>query len=198
MTTYIATQAELPTPYGDFKIVGFGGFADGKEHFALVHGDVANASDVMVRVHSECMTGDVFGSLRCDCGPQLQEAMRRIVAEGRGAVLYLRQEGRGIGLVNKIRAYQFQDDGYDTVDANIAIGQSVDMREYDVAAEMLNALDIKGSVRLLTNNPDKVASLEYFGFEVVRVPIVIPPNPHNKAYLKTKAKRMGHQLVFTS
>lgn len=193
-----AGSAKLPTEFGEFTIVSFEGFPDGKEHIALVYGDVRGRGDALVRIHSECLTGDAFGSLRCDCGPQLHQAMRQIVEDGAGVIAYLRQEGRGIGLVNKIRAYALQDKGMDTVEANLALGFEADARAYEPAVGMLNALGVGGTIRLLTNNPDKVVSLSEHGFEVVRVPIVIEANRHNAPYLRTKARRMGHQLVFTS
>ncbi|NYG56041.1 bifunctional 3,4-dihydroxy-2-butanone-4-phosphate synthase/GTP cyclohydrolase II [Nocardioides perillae] len=188
-------ETRLPTRSGDFTAVGYRITVDGSEHVALVHGDVSGDAPVLTRVHSECLTGDVFGSHRCDCGPQLQEAMDRIVAEGRGVVVYLRgHEGRGIGLVAKLQAYQLQDGGRDTVDANLDLGLPADARHYGTATQVLRDLGVT-SVRLLTNNPEKVRSLEDFGITVTeRVPLTLHPNDHNLAYLLTKRDRMGHDL----
>ncbi|MFC5179689.1 bifunctional 3,4-dihydroxy-2-butanone-4-phosphate synthase/GTP cyclohydrolase II [Nocardioides taihuensis] len=188
-------QTRLPTRHGDFTAYGYRITVDGSEHIALVHGDVTGPEPVLTRVHSECLTGDVFGSHRCDCGPQLDEALARIVAEGRGVVVYLRgHEGRGIGLVAKLQAYQLQDGGRDTVDANLDLGLPADARHYGTATQVLRDLGV-GSVRLLTNNPDKVRNLEDFGVPVAeRVPLTPHPNDHNLAYLLTKRDRMGHDL----
>jgi 3,4-dihydroxy 2-butanone 4-phosphate synthase / GTP cyclohydrolase II len=188
-------QTRLPTRHGDFTAYGYRITVDGSEHIALVHGDVTGPEPVLTRVHSECLTGDVFGSHRCDCGPQLDEALARIVAEGRGVVVYLRgHEGRGIGLVAKLQAYQLQDGGRDTVDANLDLGLPADARHYGTATQVLRDLGV-GSVRLLTNNPDKVSNLEDFGVPVAeRVPLTPHPNDHNLAYLLTKRDRMGHDL----
>ena len=191
-------ETRLPTRHGDFTAFGYRITVDGSEHIALVHGDPASLADgepVLTRVHSECLTGDVFGSDRCDCGPQLEEAMERIVAAGRGVVVYLRgHEGRGIGLVAKLQAYQLQDGGRDTVDANLDLGLPADARHYGTATQVLRNLGVS-SVRLLTNNPDKVRNLEEFGIDVVeRVPLTPHPNDHNLAYLLTKRDRMGHDL----
>jgi len=191
-------ETRLPTRAGDFTAYGYRITIDGSEHVALVHGDPAslrNGEPVLIRVHSECLTGDVFGSHRCDCGPQLEEAMASIVAEGRGVVIYLRgHEGRGIGLVAKLQAYQLQDGGRDTVDANLDLGLPADARHYGTATQVLRDLGVR-SVRLLTNNPAKVTSLEEYGVPVVeRVPLTPRPNDHNLAYLLTKRDRMGHQL----
>jgi len=191
-------ETRLPTTAGEFTAYGYQITIDGSEHVALVHGDPASLSDgdpVLVRVHSECLTGDVFGSHRCDCGPQLQEAMDRIVSEGRGVVVYLRgHEGRGIGLVAKLQAYQLQDGGRDTVDANLDLGLPADARHYGTATQVLRDLGVR-SVRLLTNNPAKVTSLEEYGVPVVeRVPLTPRPNDHNLAYLLPKRDRMGHEL----
>jgi 3,4-dihydroxy 2-butanone 4-phosphate synthase/GTP cyclohydrolase II len=190
-------ETRLPTRHGDFTAYGYRITVDSSEHIALVHGDISGAADdpVLVRVHSECLTGDVFGSNRCDCGPQLDEALARVVAEGRGVVIYLRgHEGRGIGLVAKLQAYQLQDGGRDTVDANLDLGLPADARHYGTATQILRDLGI-GSVRLLTNNPAKVTSLEDFGVPVAeRVPLTPHPNDHNLAYLLTKRDRMGHAL----
>jgi 3,4-dihydroxy 2-butanone 4-phosphate synthase/GTP cyclohydrolase II len=188
-------ETRLPTRHGDFTAYGYRITVDGSEHIALVHGDVSGDEPVLTRVHSECLTGDVFGSSRCDCGPQLDEALERIVKEGRGVVIYLRgHEGRGIGLVAKLQAYQLQDGGRDTVDANLDLGLPADARHYGTATQVLRDLQIR-SVRLLTNNPDKVSNLEDFGIPVAeRVPLTPHPNDHNLAYLLTKRDRMGHML----
>ncbi len=188
-------ETRLPTRHGDFTAYGYRITVDGSEHIALVHGDVSGAEPVLTRVHSECLSGDVFGSARCDCGPQLDEALERIVQEGRGVVIYLRgHEGRGIGLVAKLQAYQLQDGGRDTVDANLDLGLPADARHYGTATQVLRDLGIE-SVRLLTNNPEKVSSLEDFGIAVAeRVPLTPHPNDHNLAYLLTKRDRMGHHL----
>jgi 3,4-dihydroxy 2-butanone 4-phosphate synthase/GTP cyclohydrolase II len=186
--------ADLPTSFGDFRIQVYRDIPTGKEHAAIVKGDVAGPEPVLVRIHSECLTGDIFGSLRCDCGPQLQEALRRIEASGRGVILYLRQEGRDIGLTNKILAYQLQEKGFDTVEANLQLGHPVDARTYDAARDILNDLGVE-RIRLMTNNPDKVAALDALGFSCVeRVPIEIPSNPFSEGYLRTKKTKMGHLL----
>lgn len=190
----VECRAKMPTAYGNFEIVGFDNKLDGKEHIALVKGDVNGKEDVLVRIHSECFTGDILGSYRCDCGMQLKTAMQRIEKFGEGIVLYLRQEGRGIGLLNKIKAYKLQDEGYDTVDANLKLGFESDSRDYAVAAQMLKALGVK-SVRLMTNNPEKIKGLESYGIKVAeRREIEIPANKINEAYLRTKQERMGHEL----
>ena len=188
-------ETRLPTRRGDFTAHGYRVSVDGSEHIALVHGDVGGPEPVLTRVHSECLTGDVFGSDRCDCGPQLEEALERIVAEGRGVVVYLRgHEGRGIGLVAKLQAYQLQDGGRDTVDANLDLGLPADARHYGTATQVLKDLKVE-RVRLLTNNPDKVTNLEDYGIEVTEsVPLTTRPNDHNIAYLLTKRDRMGHSL----
>ena len=188
-------ETRLPTAHGDFTAYGYRITIDDSEHVALVHGDISGDEPVLTRVHSECLTGDIFGSHRCDCGPQLQEAMARIVAEGRGVVVYLRgHEGRGIGLVAKLQAYQLQDGGRDTVDANLDLGLPADARHYGTATQVLRDLGV-ASVRLLTNNPDKTASLEDFGIHVAeRLPIAMHPHDANRAYLETKRLRMGHDL----
>jgi len=184
--------AELPTRFGRFQVVAFWNNRDGKDHIALVHGNILDQKEVLVRLHSECLTGDALGSLRCDCRDQLGVALQRLSAEPNGVLLYLRQEGRGIGLLNKIRAYSLQDDGLDTVDANLALGFRDDERDYAVAAHMLASLTVR-SVRLLTNNPKKVEALEKYGIHVAgRIPHVIPANEHNRFYLQTKANRSGH------
>jgi len=186
--------ADLPSRFGRFRIVAFWNNRDAKEHVAIVHGDVLSGSEVLTRLHSECLTGDVVGSLRCDCRDQLERALKMIDSLGRGIVIYLRQEGRGIGLLNKIRAYELQDKGLDTVDANLALGFRDDERDYAVSAHMLASLTVR-SVRLLTNNPKKVAALEGYGIHVTgRIPHVIPPSEYNRRYLETKARRSGHLI----
>ena len=183
--------ARIPTAEGTFQLCLYDNNHDRKEHLALVVGDVSG-ENVLVRVHSECFTGDVLGSLRCDCGEQLHHSMAMIARENRGVVLYLRQEGRGIGLAEKLRAYNLQDEGYDTVDANLVLGHQADERNYDIAVAILRDLGVQ-SVRLLTNNPAKIEALERLGMPVTeRVPIEIPPNPENEQYLSTKAERMRH------
>lgn len=192
----VECSAKLPTDSGTFELVGFDNQLDGKEHIAIVKGDVAGKENVLVRIHSECFTGDILGSYRCDCGSQLKKAMRTIEDKGEGIVLYLRQEGRGIGLINKIKAYKLQDSGLDTVDANLALGFGEDERDYAVAAQMLKALGVK-SVVLMTNNPAKIEGLENYGMKVVkRAEIEIKPNEVNEKYLRTKFERMGHKLHF--
>jgi 3,4-dihydroxy 2-butanone 4-phosphate synthase/GTP cyclohydrolase II len=167
---------------------------DDQEHLALVCGEVSGAEGVLVRVHSECLTGDVFGSRRCDCGPQLREAMRQVAQAGRGVIVYMRQEGRGIGLGAKLRAYKLQEGGYDTVEANLKLGYPMDLREYGLGAQILADLGLQ-RIRLLTNNPKKLVGLEGYGLEIVeQVPIRIPPNPHNARYLATKRAKMGHAV----
>ena len=192
----IVAMAELPTRFGDFHIVAFENNRDGKEHIAITHGDVIGAADVPVRLHSECLTGDVMGSLRCDCRDQLEAALKMIGKMERGVVLYLRQEGRGIGLVNKIRAYNLQDAGLDTVQANLALGFRDDERDYAVAAHMLMSLKIQ-SVRLITNNPKKISQLTEYGINVSdRIPHVMTPNEHNRFYLETTVSKSGHMIDF--
>jgi GTP cyclohydrolase II len=188
--------ADLPSRFGRFRIVAFWNNRDAKEHVALVHGDVMGAEDLPTRLHSECLTGDVIGSLRCDCRDQLERSLRTIGEMERGVVLYMRQEGRGIGLINKVRAYALQDRGLDTVDANLALGFRDDERDYAVAAHMLASLNV-ASIRLMTNNPKKITELELLGTRVNgRIPLVIPANEFNRFYLETKATRSGHQIEF--
>jgi len=192
----LVAMAELPTRFGDFHIVAFENNRDGKEHVAITKGDVIGASDVPVRVHSECLTGDAIGSLRCDCRDQLESALKAIGQMERGMVLYLRQEGRGIGLVNKVRAYSLQDDGLDTVEANLALGFRDDERDYAVAAHMLMSLKIE-SIQLMTNNPKKINQLTQYGIKVTdRIPHIMMPNEHNRFYLETKANKSGHLIDF--
>ena len=192
----IVAMAELPTRFGDFHIVAFENNRDGKEHVAITKGDVIGADDVPVRLHSECLTGDALGSLRCDCRDQLEAALKTIGQMEKGMVLYLRQEGRGIGLINKIRAYSLQDEGLDTVEANLALGFRDDERDYAVAAHMLTSLQIK-SVRLMTNNPKKIDQLERYGIQVNgRIPHIMEPNDYNRFYLETKALKSGHLIDF--
>jgi len=192
----LVAMAELPTRFGDFHIVAFENNRDGKEHVAITKGDVIGASDVPVRLHSECLTGDAIGSLRCDCRDQLEAALTAIGQMERGIVLYLRQEGRGIGLANKVRAYNLQDDGLDTVEANLALGFRDDERDYAVAAHMLMSLKVE-SIKLMTNNPKKIAQLTQYGIKVTdRIPHIMQPNDHNRFYLETKATKSGHLIDF--
>jgi len=192
----VEAVADLPSRFGRFKLVAFWNNRDGKEHVAMVHGDVMGATDVPTRLHSECLTGDIMGSLRCDCRDQLEVALRRLASMPRGLLLYLRQEGRGIGLINKIRAYHLQDQGLDTVQANLALGFRDDERDYAVAAHMLASLGVS-SIELMTNNPNKMAQLEQLGVKITRrIQHVIPPNEHNRFYLQTKAARSGHFIDF--
>ena len=185
---------KMPTDYGDFDLHLYRSKVDGQHHVALVRGDVAGRQKVLVRVHSECLTGDVFGSRRCDCGPQLHQAMRQIAAAGHGVIVYMRQEGRGIGFAPKIKAYKLQEQGYDTVEANQKLGFDMDLREYGIGAQILVDLGLK-TIRLLTNNPKKVVGLEGYGLKIVeQVPIRVKPNPHNERYLKAKREKMGHLL----
>jgi 3,4-dihydroxy 2-butanone 4-phosphate synthase/GTP cyclohydrolase II len=187
-------STSLPTTFGDFVAVGYRSLVDDKHHVALVKGDVDGREDVLVRVHSECLTGDVFHSLRCDCGEQLESALSMIEREGEGVLLYLAQEGRGIGLLNKLRAYKLQEQGLDTVDANLKLGLPADLRDYGIGAQILVDLGLS-SIRILTNNPKKIRGLEGYGLSVTaQVPIEHLPNPHNEAYLRAKKERMGHTL----
>jgi GTP cyclohydrolase II len=190
----VVAMAELPTRFGNFHIVAFENNRDGKEHVAITKGDVIGASDVPVRLHSECLTGDVMGSLRCDCRDQLESALKKIGRMEKGVILYLRQEGRGIGLINKIRAYSLQDEGLDTVEANLALGFRDDERDYAVAAHMLMSLKIQ-SVQLMTNNPKKIDQLTRYGIQVNgRIPHIMEPNEYNRFYLETKAAKSGHLI----
>ena len=190
------TKTDMPTRYGHFTAYGYINKLNGEHHVALVKGELGEGENLLCRVHSECLTGDTFGSLRCDCGQQLHAAMRQIEEEGRGILLYMRQEGRGIGLINKLRAYELQEQGMDTLEANLALGFKGDEREYYIGAQILRDLGAK-TLRLLTNNPDKVYQLQDFGMEIVeRVPIQAPANPHDIRYLRTKQRRMGHLLEY--
>jgi 3,4-dihydroxy 2-butanone 4-phosphate synthase / GTP cyclohydrolase II len=185
---------KLPTDYGDFNLYLYQSRIDAQHHLALVCGDVAGKRNVLVRVHSECLTGDVFGSRRCDCGPQLHSAMRQVAEAGCGVIVYMRQEGRGIGLAPKIKAYKLQEQGYDTVEANQKLGFEMDLREYGLGAQILADLGLK-TIRLLTNNPRKVVGLEGYGLEIVeQLPIKVKPNIHNARYLSTKREKLGHLL----
>lgn len=188
------SESDMPTEYGNFRLIGYLNKKNNEHHVALVLGDVLNSENVLTRVHSECLTGDVFGSLRCDCGNQFKSAMMQIGKEGKGILLYLRQEGRGIGLLNKIKAYNLQDGGMDTVEANLALGFPEDMRDYSIGAQMLSGLGVK-SIKLMTNNPKKIESLQHYGIEVTEaVPIEVGINNVNMEYMKTKKEKMGHNL----
>ncbi|XXQ67378.1 GTP cyclohydrolase II [Neisseriaceae bacterium B1] len=188
------TSCRLPTEYGVFQMHGFIDTRTGQEHTAIVMGDVANGEPVLSRVHSECLTGDALFSQKCDCGPQLQAAMQAVQQAGRGAIVYLRQEGRGIGLINKIRAYALQDEGMDTVEANLALGLPIDARDFSIAKHIYEHLGIE-SVRLLTNNPEKIQTLRDCGIEIIeRVPLHVGMNPENQAYLDTKADKLNHMM----
>ena len=187
-------EAELPTQYGDFRVIAYSSIMDGREHVALVKGDLSGKVNVLVRMHSECMTGDVFGSLRCDCGDQLAAAMKRIDDEGQGAIVYLRQEGRGIGLGNKLKAYSLQDEGLDTVEANERLGFKPDLRDYGIGAQILLDLELH-SIRLLTNNPRKIVGLDGYDIEITgREALQVEPGEHNERYLETKRSKLGHIL----
>lgn len=188
----VATK--MPTEFGEFTAIGYTNEVDDREHVALVKGEIDPEKPVLVRVHSECLTGDVFGSHRCDCGPQLHAALKRINDEGAGVLLYMRQEGRGIGLLNKLKAYKLQEQGLDTVEANLKLGFRPDLRDYGIGAQILRDLGVR-KMRLMTNNPRKITGLKGYGLEVVEVvPIQIPPNESNKRYLLTKKNKMGHML----
>lgn len=190
----LVAVADLPSLYGDFKILGFANNKDQKDHIAIVKGNVYAEEKVLTRLHSSCLTGDALGSMRCDCGPQLHTALSLIEEEGLAVLLYMQQEGRGIGLVNKIKAYQLQDVGYDTYDANLHLGFEPDERDYEVSAAMLRKLGVK-SIRLLTNNPDKMKQLNSFGVEIAeRIPLELPTQEHDRDYMETKKERFGHQL----
>lgn len=193
-----AASAKMPTRYGEFEMIGFENVITKEHHVALVMGDVYDGNPVLIRVHSECLTGDAFGSLRCDCGQQYDAAMKMIAKEGRGVLLYMRQEGRGIGLINKIKAYHLQDQGLDTVEANLALGFGADMRDYGIGAQILSDLNVKKLI-LMTNNPRKMVGLAGYGIEIVdRVPIQLNHNEKNEQYLKTKQVKLGHMLKFDS
>jgi 3,4-dihydroxy 2-butanone 4-phosphate synthase/GTP cyclohydrolase II len=188
-------EAKLPTQFGDFKVIAYKSTTDPDEHLAMVMGDVATDEPVLVRVHSQCLTGDVFHSQRCDCGEQIEMAMKRIAEEGRGVVLYMRQEGRGIGIHNKIKAYALQDKGMDTVEANLSLGFKADQRDYGIGAQILADLGIR-NMRLMTNNPKKMSGLESYGLTITeQLPITTQPNPHNRRYLQTKQKKLGHLMT---
>jgi 3,4-dihydroxy 2-butanone 4-phosphate synthase/GTP cyclohydrolase II len=187
-------SVRMPTDYGEFTMVGYSNQVDGKEHVAIVKGEINPEEPVLVRVHSECLTGDVFASQRCDCGPQLHAALSRIEREGTGVLLYMRQEGRGIGLLNKLKAYKLQEEGLDTVEANLKLGFREDLREYGIGAQILRDLGVR-KMRLMTNNPRKITGLKGYGLEVVEVvPIELPPNQNNRKYMETKKNKMGHLL----
>ena len=188
-------SAALPTEHGDFRVIAFESLIDGETHVALVQGEIGDGEDVLVRVHSKCLTGDVFHSARCDCGPQLDAAMKRIADEGRGVLLYLNQEGRGIGLANKIRAYELQDQGLDTVEANERLGFKADQRDYGIGVQILKDLGVR-SMRLLSNNPRKLVGIEGYQLSVAEwLPLEIPASDHTRGYLKTKKDKLGHKLT---
>jgi 3,4-dihydroxy 2-butanone 4-phosphate synthase/GTP cyclohydrolase II len=187
-------SVQMPTVYGDFSLLAYKHSSTGQEHLAMVKGEWTKDEAVLVRVHSSCMTGDIFGSCRCDCGPQLHKALEMIEEAGKGVLLYMNQEGRGIGLLNKLKAYKLQEQGKDTVEANLELGFKMDERDYGVGAQILRDLGV-GKMNLLTNNPTKRAGLIGYGLEIVdRIPIEVAPNPHNRAYLETKRDKMGHQI----
>ncbi len=190
------TEINLPTEYGHFRLVGYSEKVTGQEHLALIKGDLHTDEPILARIHSECLTGDILGSYRCDCGPQLHAALKQIEKEGRGILLYMRQEGRGIGLINKLKAYNLQEQGFDTVEANEKLGFAADLRDYRLSAEMLKDLGVQ-NVRLLTNNPQKIASLENYGIKMIeRVPIQMPLKEENRHYLQTKKDKLGHLFIF--
>ena len=186
-------DANLPTEFGLFRIIGFKSIAGGEEFPVLVKGPLDSTTPTLVRIHSQCLTGDVFHSLKCDCGRQLDQAMKLIQEEGRGVIIYQQQEGRGIGITNKIRAYELQDAGQDTVQANLSLGFEADLRQYECCVDILKQLGLR-RVRLMSNNPDKIAALKQAGFEVERVPIEVEPNERTKEYMKTKKEKLGHML----
>jgi 3,4-dihydroxy 2-butanone 4-phosphate synthase/GTP cyclohydrolase II len=189
----IVAIADFPSQFGKFKIIGFINNKDSEEHIAIMKGDVINKKGVLTRVHSSCLTGDAFGSLRCDCGPQLETALSMIEKEGTGLVVYMQQEGRGIGLLNKLRAYALQDDGYDTYDVNVALGFEADPRDYEISGEMIRKLGVT-DIRLITNNPEKVEQLKQFVTVSERVPLELPTSEFNEKYMETKKERFGHYL----
>ncbi|HRZ98104.1 MAG TPA: GTP cyclohydrolase II, partial [Paludibacter sp.] len=189
-------KVNLPTNLGDFKLIPFKQLSNGLEHVALIKGEWSEEESILVRVHSSCITGDIFGSMRCECGEQLHKAMELIEKEGRGVIVYMNQEGRGIGLMNKMKAYKLQEEGLDTVDANLHLGFNADERDYGVGAQILRELGVK-KIKLMTNNPVKRIGLEAYGLTIVEnVPLIIEPNPHNEFYMQTKKLRMGHNLKY--
>ena len=196
LCVHLVSVAELPTLFGDFLIIAFYNNKDEKDHIAIVKGDIGGKEKILTRLHSSCLTGDAFGSMRCDCGPQLHVTMAMMEQEGLGLLIYMQQEGRGIGLANKIRAYELQDQGMDTYEANVHLGFEPDARDYEVSAAMIKKLDVK-SIRLLTNNPEKELNLREYGIDVAeRVPLQLPANENNLFYLQTKKERFGHKLEF--
>ena len=197
LCVHLVSVADLPTLFGDFHIIAFYNNKDEKDHIAVVKGDIGGKENVLTRLHSSCLTGDAFGSMRCDCGPQLHLTMAMMEQEGLGLLIYMQQEGRGIGLANKIRAYELQDQGMDTYEANVHLGFEPDARDYEVSAAMIKKLEVK-SIRLLTNNPEKELTLREYGISVVeRIPLQLPSNENNLFYLQTKKERFGHKLEFT-